>query len=1164
MNIDDLVDGAARKSIREDLDHTLVVEAAAGTGKTTELVQRIVAVVESGRARLSSIISVTFTEKAAGEMKLRIRTELDRALLAADLRSRAEPARGSARDEQSRERLVRALSELETAKVGTIHALCAELLREFPIEARVDPAFEVADSMLARSLLERAFDGWFERTLEAPGEGVRRMLARRAFDERGKGAREQLLSAASRLVETRDFATPYRRDPFDREAALGALLAELRELCALHTRSSAQWDPLRVSLRELAQRLGRVHDADSDMLEAFVRKLARDDKVWNGKPGNGRLFAPNLPRTDVIAARSAARERLKLCLVALDADLAACLSRELAPIVAAYESEKRAQGTLDFFDLLLLTRDLLRDHDAVRQRLQNDVDRLFVDEFQDTDPVQSELLLLLSADDPAERDPWRARPIPGKLFVVGDPKQSIYRFRRADVALYERIKQHLVSLGARVLELSTSFRSLPAIQSLVNAAFGPLMAGDRDKGQASYVQLAPFRLPRENQPAIVALPAPNPYGRLRITKRAVNACLPDAVAAWVEWLVHKSGYVVAEGGRDVPVEARHVCLLFKRFRGYGGEDVAREYVRALEARRVPHVLSGGRSLHAREEVIALRAVLMALEWPEDALHVYATLRGPFVAFHDETLLSFKQKTRHLHPLGPVDPSLLSESEREVASVLALLAELHHARNRRPIADTMGRFLRAVRAHAGTAIWPTGEQALGNVLRLVDYARSYERPGRATSFRGFVEWLGSHAELGEAADAPVIEESSDGVRIMTIHAAKGLEFPVVVLCDPTAPTKTEYPSRFIDPERKLWAQSLCDAAPVELTEQRERVCAHDEAEVQRLAYVATTRAKELLVIPTVGEGRIDGWIDLLSAAVYPASAKRRAPEPAAGCPPFSGDSVVGRPFDAQHGAEDSVAPGQHRPEAGQHAVVWWDPYLFDLQRRATGGVTQQDLLRADEQVGAAERGLAEYATFRAAREDTRVRGAAPSFASRPITELAAEGKSPARSLPIEVLDSGAIRAGRPSGTRFGVLMHALLEHAVLENGARQSGEALREVAAFIGRSIGASDAERERAVLDAKLALAHPLFARIERAFLRGELFREAPVTVCSVEGELCEGTVDLAFRELSAQGSRIVLVDFKTDVELSDLQVYSRQLALYADALGRALAEPVECVLFRV
>ncbi|MDB4991657.1 MAG: ATP-dependent nuclease, subunit, partial [Myxococcaceae bacterium] len=710
-----------------------------------------------------------------------------------------------------------------------------------------------------------------------------------------------------------------------------------------------------------------------------------------------------------------------------------------------------------------------------------------------------------------------------------------------------------------------SFRSLPDIQSLVNAAFLPLMGGDVDKGEASYVQLSAFRAARTTQPAIIALPAPRPYSDWgKLTKKAINASLPDAVAAWVHWLVHRSGYVVLEAGRDVPVEPRHVCLLFRRFRDWSG-DVTREYVRALEARRVPHVLSGGRSFHAREEVIALRASLTALEWPEDSLHVYATLRGPFVALHDETLLSFKRKVGHLHPLGPIDLTLLSDEELQVASVLTLLAELHRQRNRRPIADTVTLLLQQLRVHAGIAIWPTGEQALGNVLRVLDYARSYERPGRATSFRGFVEWLAQHAELGEAADAPVIEESSDGVRIMTIHAAKGLEFPVVILCDPTMQTRPEYPSRFIDPERRLWAQSLCESEPSELTEQRELMRDHEAAEVTRVAYVAVTRAKEMLVIPTSGDGRIDGWIDLLSPAVYPASEQKRTPGQAAGCPRFGGDTVMSRPLDLPHGPEASVAPGLHAPLSGTHRVVWWDPYLLDLTRAASGGVTQQQLLRADEQAGAVSQGLPEYAAFRAERARTRERGAVATFGTRAMTQVATDESLlvPVRHTPLEVLDSGAHRGDRPSGTRFGVLVHALFEHAVLGEGADSLAE-LMAVARYVGRSLGATEPERERAVSDVKLALGHPLFARIHAAKLRAELFREAPVTVCTAAGELREGAVDLAFREPIAGGSQVVIVDFKTDVELGDLTVYGTQLALYADALERALSEPVRCILFRV
>ncbi|HEY6877397.1 MAG TPA: UvrD-helicase domain-containing protein [Polyangiales bacterium] len=1149
--IDGLVDAAARRAIREQLDSTLVVEAAAGTGKTTELVQRIVAMVESGRARLSSIVSVTFTEKAAGEMKLRIRTELDRAL-------------SGERLPEERERLTLALSELETAKMGTIHALCSDLLREHPIEAGIDPAFQVADTMTARALFERAFDAWFERTLDDPPEGVRRVLARRAFESQAQGAREQLAKAAFQLSERRDFLRPYRRDPLDRASCVQEMMGALRELSLLASQSSQHTDPLRRSLRELGQRLAQVAKDDVDGGEAFLRSLRRERrKVWTDKNGRGTMFASELPRAEVVARRAQAKAQLDACVARLDADLAACLSRELAPVVEAYEREKRSAGTLDFFDLLLHTRDLLRDHDLVRQRVQREVTHLFVDEFQDTDPVQSEILLLIAADAPSERDPWRTVPVPGKLFVVGDPKQSIYRFRRADVALYERVKQYLMERGAELLSLSTSFRSLPAIQSLVNATFAPLMRGE--SGQASYVELSPFRAARAGQPAIVALPAPKPFSDWgKVTKKAVEQSLPSAVGAWVDWLVRKSGYRVHEAGAEVPIEPRHVCLLFKRYRAFGVEDVSREYVRALEARGVPHVLSGGRSFHTREEVIALRATLSAIEWPDDALHVYATLRGPFVAFHDELLLRFKQRVGHLHPLGPVALEGLADDERELAAALTFLAELHRKRNQRPIAHTLSAFLHHFRAHAGVAIWPTGEQALGNVLRMLDYGRGYERASSASSFRGFVEWLALHAELGEAADAPVIEESSDGVRIMTVHAAKGLEFPVVILCDPGAPTRTEFASRYIDPERGLWAQSLCDAEPAELAEQRELVRDHDEAEVVRLTYVAATRAKEILVVPVVGEGRIDGWTSLLAPALYPLPERKRSSIPAAGCPTFTGDSVMNRPIDSPDGPEASVAPGEHAPMVGMHRVVWWDPYALELERRASGGVTQQDLLKEDAAGVAQERGLADYEAHRERGERARTEAASPSLRTRAITDLAGEladeaasGEGPALC-PVEVLDSGAVREGRPSGKRFGVLMHALFEHVLLS--AEPDAGELEGLSRFVARSLGASEEERARAAQDVALALQHPLFARIARAHAEGELYREAPITSCPAQGELREGVVDLAFRE----DGRMVLVDFKTDVVIAELTRYARQLSLYAEALSRALSEPVECVLFRV
>jgi ATP-dependent exoDNAse (exonuclease V) beta subunit len=262
------------------------------------------------------------------------------------------------------------------------------------------------------------------------------------------------------------------------------------------------------------------------------------------------------------------------------------------------------------------------------------------------------------------------------------------------------------------------------------------------------------------------------------------------VGAFVDFLINKSGFTITERERPderVPVQARHVCLLFKRFQQLG-EDVTRKYVRALEARNVPHVLVGGRSFHAREEVEAIRNALSAIEWPDDELSVYATMRGPFFALSDDALLAFRYpyeeggRTRRLDPVRRYEDGELNSLTRDVADALAILGRLHRGRNRRPIADTLTQLLEATRAHAGVAVWPTGEQALGNLLRVLDLARRFESAG-ATSFRSFVLRLEEEAERGGAAEAPVVEEGTDGVRIMTVHKAKGLEFPVVVLVDP---------------------------------------------------------------------------------------------------------------------------------------------------------------------------------------------------------------------------------------------------------------------------------------------------------------------------------------------------------------------------------------------
>ena len=1163
----EIADQRVRDRIRNDLDTTLLVEAAAGTGKTTALVNRIVAALAGGRAELGRIVAVTFTEKAAGELKLRLRAEIEHA--------RSDPSRGSA----ERARLSDALGQLEEARIGTIHSFCADLLRERPVEARVDPMFEVAADDVAGELFESAFDRWFEQALGAPGEGLRRLLRRREGFDR-EGPRPIIRAAAWELLQWRDFHTPWSHRPFDRDPEIDALVEDIRALGALIAPADPpvdQEDWLGKALGEIvhpideATRLESVRGRDYDALEAALLALLRGyDGRWRWK-GWGENFGP-LPRAQVMARRDALKARLARFRDAAGANLAPLLRDELWPIVGYYEEAKKRAGVLDFMDLLLVARDLVRDRAAMRAELQHRISHIFVDEFQDTDPLQAEILLLLAADDPAESDWHRARPLPGKLFIVGDPKQSIYRFRRADVALYQEVKRRLLECGAELEHLTVSFRATPELQAAVNAAFAPLMPSESPT-QPAYSPLMPFRANCATQPSLVVLPVPAPFSdRGFVTKRQIDESTPDAAGALVRWLVEESGWTVTTRDRPeerVAIEPRHICMLFRRFSSYG-RDVTRPYVRALEARHIAHVLVKGGSFNEREEVEALRNALGAIERPDDELAVFATLRGPLFALDDGALLRFRAAAGSLHPFRKLLADLPAELT-EIGDALAVLRELSRGRNRRPIAETIARLLAAVRAHAAIAIWPTGEQALANVMRLMDLARRYEARRAVRSFRGFVDELEARAEREESGDAPVVEEGAEGVRIMTVHRAKGLEFPIVLLADLTCNETVGDAHRWVDPASGLCALRLAGHAPRELLEHAEEEMRRDREEATRLLYVGATRARDLLIVPAVGSAPQEGWLARLNPVIYPAQKDWRAPiEPVPpGCPVFGDDSVVVRPPKAPAKSR-VVAPGLHRAQAGDYQVVWWDPARLKLDARETMGLRQHRLLTADKGERAASQGAREYERWKARHGATLAAGAAETYRVVTATELAARiverGERPAwLGDPDQIaVERVARAAARPHGVRFGTLVHAILSRVALDANAA----AIAEAAHFFARMLGADDLEIAAACEATASALSGPLMKAAAGA--RAQLRRECALVARIEEGVAAEsltveGVVDLAFPESVAGAERWVVVDFKTDADIAGrLDEYRVQLLLYLRAISQSTGVPARGVLMCV
>jgi ATP-dependent helicase/nuclease subunit A len=1179
-----LVDQPARDRIRNDLDTTLVVEAAAGTGKTSELIRRLLSGICSGRLKLASTVAVTFTEFAAGELKLRLRSAIEKARQDPDCSGEAT------------EYLLEALRELEEARVGTIHSFCADLLREHPVEAGIDPLFEVAPDDRAQPLFNLAFDRWFEDQLAAPGEGVRRILRRPPQKEfqggrsatlarrpRDEGPRRILRSAAWALVRERDFTAPWQRAAeFAREAEIDALITEMKELGDWSDAGNPD-QYLTKSLSYLKHYVGeltRTEEVTSRDYDGIEARLFSFLPGWRSKNLVAYFTKDTFPKAELVARRDALKESVTGFLQRAGADLAPRLREELWPVVDAYEQLKERAGYLDFFDLLLRSRNLIREGQDIRAELQQRFTHIFVDEFQDTDPLQAEILMLLAAEDSAEDDWRRVRPVPGKLFIVGDPKQSIYRFRRADVALYQEVKRQIVAVGGAVVELNVSFRMVPEIQDAINAAFAPVM-GDESSTQAHYVPLAPYRPGVETQPAIVALPVPKPFSDYgKVVNWKIDESLPETVGAFVDWLVNQSGWTVTEREHPdvrVPIQARHVCLLFRRFRHYFA-DVTRPYVRALEDRQVPHLLVGGSSFHSREEVEALRNALTAIEWPDDELAVFATLRGPLFAFTDSELLAYRTRCSALHPFRKV-PDDLPEALAEVVDGLSTLRELHRQRNRRSIAETIGNLLATTRAHAGFANWPTGEQALANLMRLTDMARRAEQNG-LISFRGFVDWLGDQAENGEAGDAPIMEEGVDGVRMMTVHKAKGLEFPVVLLADITCKDGRE-PSRWASPATKLCAMTLAGCVPIELQEHAAEEMQIDKEEAARTLYVAATRARDLLVVCAIGDQPFEGWLATLNPVIYPLESNSFNPETdqPPGCPKFGGDNAIARPRKALR-PEGSVTPGLHKPQAGKHHVVWWDPALLELDKHSGGGSTLTELLKVDEPGVRSGEGIRAHEEWQKQRATVRqVAGklewtvvTATTYAATltdgsksekiglAVAETLLDRAGMPTSLPEVTVESIEIDFNRPHGKRFGTLVHAVLSVAGLDSSRAE----VEEVARVQGRILGATDEEVTAATETVSKALVHPLMRQAAAAASKGRCRREVPVAIKLQEGTIVEGIVDLAFQQEDKDNTWMV-VDYKTDFEIKGrLEEYRTQVGLYAFAISRATGQAVRAALLRL
>jgi ATP-dependent exoDNAse (exonuclease V) beta subunit len=750
------VDQAARDAAANDLDTTLFVEAAAGTGKTTTLVARILTAVVTGRARLHEVVAITFTEKAAGELKIRLREELEKKLTGEKLRA--------------------ALADLERAQITTIHSFCAALLRERPVEAGVDPQFRVADALQRDLLLDEAWADWLATELANNPPALRQALFREVRIE-------QLQELATLLVDHRSQLKDWpARQAINVRAQWQKLLDQVPavERCLKHC--VAPGERFAQNARTLCDTVPQLAGASEERLIAVLTTLEL----------TGPKKMADFDSEETFREFKALVKDLKAALeefaAATDHNFLVELATWLTGFVAAFQAHKRTQAVLDFDDLLEKARDLLRNK-AVRDELSQRIRFLLVDEFQDTDPVQAEIVLALGGD------------VPGKLFIVGDPKQSIYGFRRADIEMYAGIRDRLAKTG-RVLQFQQNFRSQATILDWVNAVFSRLIE------RPGYVALA------ASHPATAKVtllkPAALPEKASMDETRRMEA---TAIAQHLSRLV--AGKMAKWGD---------AAVLFRSFTG------VEMYADVFLEQGVPFRVIGGRGYYQRQEIQTLVSLLCCLDNPNDKLNLVAVLRSVLFGWMDEQVLLAAETDRLDY--------LTSDHD-----TFALLRELHAARHTLSVPAFVERVL--ARTHfcqAFAASGPDGAASVANLLKALELARQLEAAG-VHSLRGFVRQLRRTVVGGvDEEPAPANEEGEDVVRLLTMHKAKGLEFPVVVLAD-LAGKSSDSGTRLLGRELRF---AGCKTTGFEAA--KEEQDQRDEAEEIRLLYVAATRAKERLVVP----------------------------------------------------------------------------------------------------------------------------------------------------------------------------------------------------------------------------------------------------------------------------------------------------------------------------
>ncbi|MGG5810193.1 double-strand break repair helicase AddA [Falsiroseomonas sp. CW058] len=1111
------------------------VGASAGSGKTKVLTDRVLRLLLAPGTRANAILCLTFTKAAAAEMATRLARELGRWAVEpeAKLAERLSALLGRAPEREdiaaARGLFARVLELPGGMRISTIHAFCQSLLRAFPLEAGLAPQFGVVEDSDAAALLADAREEVLAGPLTprdaleslaslVPPDAFAKLVAALTQDREKLGAAlrataslDGLCGAIARHLGLPDGAhegalVAEAAEAVVHEAEIAARLLEASRNANDKARGTAilRWLELHPALR--AARWEQWADI-------FLTKEGTPRARLGTKdigPRQSECLGILLREAERVAAVEGSRRATRL-LAATRALLGLG-----APVLAGYQARKQARGLMDYDDLILAAQRVLEDPGSawVLYKLDGGLDHVLLDEAQDSNKAQWGIAAALTEEFFAGQGVERRREgaAPRTVFAVGDIKQSIYGFQGADAAGFGRWKRHFATgcaaLGAelRDVQLKVSFRSTAPVLALVDSVFaaGAARAGVVDGtdellhrpdrvGHAGCVEIWPMLegIPAEPPPAWEVPETPE-------RAAGADAQLAEAIAARIaHWL--DSGEMLPSRGR--PMRAGDILILVRKRTG----GLVPRLVRALKERKV--AVGGADRIRLAEQIAVqdLLALADVLLLPEDDLQLAAVLKSPLVGLGEEALLALA----HDRP-GSLWSRLAQERGRDTPEgraadwIAALMGRADLVTPHALLAEVLGE-------HGGRAklLARLGPDAADPLDEMLNAALDHERRN-PPSLQAFVQWL----RRGGAEVKREQEGASDSVRIMTVHGAKGLQAPVVILPDTVGTGRDDRSVRWHErdgaPPLPFWAPNKDHHAPAfsELLEEEKRRRAEEE---HRLLYVALTRAEDRLLVcgwqrkrPTKRDWPEGCWYDLVHEGFGRLGAARHDFDHVGfGAPP---DCAFATASLLRHECRQDAPP---RPD-GRDAPP---PAAADV----------------------------------------------PGWAHRPAPAEAAEDGLTPSAIPAEDETPAAAPHGGadPGGRRFrrGRIVHALLQH--LPDRAPDGREAAAR--AFLARpGHGLTEAEQAETLAEVLALLAEPAIAA---AFGPGSL-AEAPIAG-RIGSRLVSGQVD----RLVVTPGRVTVLDYKTNrpppQSLDGVPaIYLRQMAAYRAVLRLAFpGREVDCAL---